>query len=378
MRCNLTVYQLPSCTHDYYTDSTSPNKFLWKNELRLNKVDIAFPDIQCSIESEQLWTVVDVLQDAMLKDKTNAKVSETELLRYSEFKKYGKQKIQEALKVNFYTIDNSKVIPKRSITILVDSISLEMKNPTGTIMNVDLLKLQLEINGYSNGTSTFIVGIHKIDLFHNSTPVLSPMLPKGERYLDSNEMFSLRLKDMMIPGIDGSTWPGVDHLEVNVYPIVLNLSMDLFKNVYKFIFPPVEENPTLIYEFTRNKSRQVKPLGKRPRLPRFYRYVNINPLKLSLTGFKLKNTKIQLDTFAMKLKLKTLQGLIDSVLGHVKAKLTKQVPAIVFQFFGGNKKILEAEAKSDKRGFFDRHVKRGNEEESPQGDLSDLPMYYTR
>mmetsp|Transcript_31828 Transcript_31828/g.31539 ORF Transcript_31828/g.31539 Transcript_31828/m.31539 type:complete len:92 (+) Transcript_31828:336-611(+) len=64
---------------------------------RVNKINIKFPEMESSMESEHLWTVIDVIQSVIMRDAQIGNISDSELLMEQEFKRYGKKQIEKAL-----------------------------------------------------------------------------------------------------------------------------------------------------------------------------------------------------------------------------------------------------------------------------------------
>ena len=195
---------------------------------------------------------------------------------------------------------------------------------------------------------------------------------------------SLRLTDLVIPGKDENLWPGIDHIEVFLHPLAIDMSKELYKDIYSFVFPPVDEEPPLVYERTLTRSRQVKPLDKRVRLPRFYRYVNVNEIKLALSikNFKLNNAKIKLSTFTAKNKLKNTKELFDLYIKHAKRNLYGQVTSVIKQKLlkSDRSNFLVDELASSSKGLFGslRAKKRDQPAEGPEeAKANKLDAFFT-
>ena len=152
-------------------------------------------------------------------------------------------------------------------------------------------------------------------------------------------------------------WPIIEHLEFLVFPLTINFSKEIYKDLYNFFF----------FE---GKAKS-KTGHKRIKLPRLYKYIHLNELKICITvtgWIPLNNAKINIKPFTRQNKFKTIQGLFDKIMKHGLKSILAQVPSICIQNMGISKKnfIPTTETLKRSKSFLDKFKKKRDE------SLSDL------
>jgi len=359
MKCNIFLFRLTECEFDFDKNQISSDKKKWKNQNRINKVQVALPEISGSMESEQLWTAIDVLQSVSVQQLQKVNLTEEELQRETEFKRFGNRALEKKLTEQVMGLHVYKrPCPCSIVSLSVDSVVLQLTKNQSPILGVQIINLYGEQTSYGDSVSQKSLELHKLTLEHNGVPLLSPLLGKREEYLHSNVFISVRLSDRTIKG-ENAYWGCIDHIELFLFPMNIDISTDLYNDIYEFVFPPEQEEE--IQLITKN-SKKLPPLNKRRKLPRFYRYVHINEVKVALNirGFiGLNNTKIKLASFTMKQKFKTFQQFFDKFMAHAKNNVISQVPSIAMQTMGYEKKDF-LPSNSPKKSFFSRFRKGKN------------------
>lgn len=77
-------------------------------------------------------------------------------------------------------------------------------------------------------------------------------------------MLSLDLIFKDIEGADVASWPFIQNFELYLYPLTIDVSTSLYKDIYHFIFPKSCDDTGLVV------NKRLKPVRKRPRMPHFY------------------------------------------------------------------------------------------------------------
>lgn len=306
--------------------------------------------------------MIDVIQSVIMRNTLVGSISESELAMEQEFKRYGKKQLEKSLTDKVANMQwNKRPRLSKLITITVDSISLKMTKNLEALINVELSMLRATMSFFSDKSSQKNFELHKIQVFHNQIPMLTPLLANREEYIDSSLMFNLRLADRYILGKDTALWPAIDHLEIFLYPLNIDVSTDIYNDIYYFVFPNVDDATAFIVSQKANLGK-IKPLNKRRRLPKYYRYININEIKVSLSvrgWIGLSRTKIKLTSLSIQSAFKSFQELFDKIMNHAKKCVLAQVPSICIQNMGIEKKnFLPSTENPRKTSFFGKFKRR--------------------
>ena len=354
MSCRVTHFRLPFNYYDLATNRPQTNKYKWFDEMRVNDVKIALPEMQASMESEHLWTLIDVIQGVLFQIEGSRKAETvSELLKYEEIRKFGREDIRKHL---CDRIDKEQwfKVPRmlKSISISVDFLAFRMTKNHEVMLSVDIFKVNMEVTISHLGSSTKSFSVHKVSVVHDRCPVLQPLMVENEEFHDSNMMITLRSSERFALGKSQASWHVFEHLELYLYPLAVEITPALYKDIYSFIFPSQEEmddeqKEAILTSATggprRIQSRKdlLKPLSRRKRLPHLFHYCHINEIKTSLSiggWMGLNKTKIMVKPFTRHLVFMTAQELWDKYIKFAGKCVVAQVPSVILQGLGREKK----------------------------------------
>ena len=385
MSCSVTHFRLPYNKLDMTDQSYQANKYKWSDETRSNEVKITLPEVQATMESEHLWTLIDVIQGVLFQiDGSQRAETVSELLKYDEIRKFGREEICNGLKERLNKEQWFKV-PRllKSITISLDSIAFRMTKNHEVMLAVDISKVLIETTITHMNSSTKAFSIHQITVMHEGNSVLRPLVLEGEDFHDSNMMITLRSSERYLTGKSQATWHVFEHLEVYLFPLVVEITPALYKDIYAFIFPAQEEmddeqkEAILVRSTTSSRRAHIrkdilKPLSRRKRLPHFFHYCHFNEIKTSLSiggWMGLNNTKITIKPFIRHAQFCTAQEIWDKYMKSAGKCVVKQVPSVILQGLGREKRDFLPSKESSSKGLFGIFKKKKREEEEKDHKL---------
>ena len=341
---NLTYFVLPFNEIDFARNCTAADEFVWYKEKRVNLLEIELPEVNSSIESEDFWVLMDIIKGYIGFIPKN-QVSFSDRMMEDEFKIFGGKELVRLFNENIKKNVNNKPNESKVVLISLKNLNVTLKKSLTSIIELNLLGFHFQINTFNDNSCQKSLEIHKITMSSGNTIMISPLLLENEEYLNSNTMITLRILDRWVKGSE-VFWPIIDHLEFLVFPLNINFSKEIYKELYAFFFNEEKE--------CKNKGRQ-----KRIKLPRLYRYVHLNEIKIciSVTGWiPLNRSKITLKAFTRQNKFKTLQGVFDKIMKHELKTMISQVPSICIQNLGISKKnfLPSTDAPLRTNSFFDK------------------------
>jgi hypothetical protein len=106
----------------------------------------------------------------------------------------------------------------------------------------DALYDRTDNNDGSNYNTMEIGRIHGLNLLPNALypDMIGPYLEKDRQGFDSKEVKMLRVQWHMLEAIAGI--PVMDHFEVNLFPLRVQLEREIGKKMFEYVFPGVKEN----------------------------------------------------------------------------------------------------------------------------------------
>ena len=322
---SLTYFAYPFCYIDYAHNCESEDPTLWYKEKRINKLEITLPEVVTSIESEEFWAIIEIIKGFIGFIPTKA-ISFSDILMEDEFKTYGGREMVKKFQENSKSSGLARPDMSQLFIFSLQTISLCLKNNSKPIIELCLSGIKGQFSTYTDISCQKAFEFHNITMKHGNTDMISPLLIGSEQYLPSNTMLTVRLLDRWVKGAS-TLWPVVDHLELLLVPLKINFSKEIYKDLYAFFFNEGGVKNSHKY--------------KRIKLPRLYKYIHLNEIKvcITVTGWiPLNNAKITLKPFIQQNKFKTVQGLFDKIMKHGLKNMISQVPSICIQNMGISKK----------------------------------------
>jgi hypothetical protein len=370
-QCDIQMFRLPYYYYDFALNTIAQDKNRWNLELRTNKVEISLPDLQCSMESEHAWTVIDVIQNILVQRDSHPNESVNEVSKTEEIDRFGMNEVAQML-LSKTSSSNFVKRPRmlKHVTVSAPKISLRMTKNCEVMLAVELQRLAFTVDLFSDRSSQKILELHRVDVLHNGNTVLKPLVPVAEQYLDANCMFTLRLVDRIEKGKLSGHWQVFDHVEVFLFPLFIDITKAVYDDIYEFFFPKITElddsqkEALLVPTHGKPKLKQrsvkkLKPLSKRRRLPGLFKYCHINEVKLELTvrGW-ISETKLVMEPMKVQEKFWTCQEMFDKLMKSATKSALKQLPSILLQSMGREKKDFLPARVSNRKSFFNLFKKK--------------------
>lgn len=382
MTCKVTHFRLP---YDRSGSNLHASKYKWCDETRANEIKIALPEVQASMESEHLWTLIDVIQGVLFQiDGSHRAETVSELLKCDEIRKFGREEIRKCLCERLGKDQRFKV-PRllKSISISLDFVAFRMTKNHEVMLAVDISKVLMEVTMSHMNSSAKAFSIHKITVVHEKNAVLKPLMLEGEEFHDSNMMITLRSSERELAGKSQAMWHAFEHLEVYLFPLAVEITPALYKDIYAFIFPSQEEmddeQKEAILVRSTGSSRRIhtrkdilKPLSRRKRLPHLFHYCHFNEIKTSLSiggWMGLNNTKITIKPFTRHMVFCTAQEIWDKYMKFAGKCVLALVPSLILQGLGKEKKDFLPSKEAQSKGIFGVFKKKRREEEEKDHKL---------
>ena len=357
----LTYFSYPFCYFDYAHNCEAADINLWYKEKRINKLEIDLPLVSSIIESEDFWTLIDVIKGfvGFIPNKT---VSISDRLMEDEFKRYGGKELVKVFNENSVKTNLSRSGESQILRISLQSLGLSLRKSGVPIIELLASGIKGNITTFTDMSCQKGFEIHKITLNHGNTIMITPLLFGSEEYLPSNIMLTLRILDRWLKGKE-TLWPVLDHLEFLVFPLKINFSKEIYKDLYSFFFNEDKAK-------TKGKHKVIK-------LPRLYKYIHLNEIKICITvtgWIGLTDSKISIKPFTRQNKFKTLQGIFDKIMKHGLKNIISQVPSICIQSIGIKKKnfIPTTEPAPRSKSFLDKLKKKRDPEKLSDHELQKI------
>mmetsp|Transcript_18235 Transcript_18235/g.32679 ORF Transcript_18235/g.32679 Transcript_18235/m.32679 type:complete len:1652 (-) Transcript_18235:2671-7626(-) len=372
-QCNIEMFRLPYYYYNFALNTISQDKHRWNNEMRTNKVEIILPDLQCSMESEHAWTVIDVIQNILVQRDQHPNESVNELAKTEELEKFGVSEVSQWLMSRSAPSNFMKRARHlKHISVSAPNISLRMTKNCEVMLAVELKRLTFTVDLYSDSSSQKVLEFHRVDVCHNGHTMLKPLVPESESYMDSNCMFTLRLVDKLTKGRHSGLWQILDHVEVFLFPLFIDITPALYNDIYEFFFPKITELDDLQKEallvpthgkpkLKQRNAKKLKPLNKRKRLPGLFKLCHVNEIKLELTvrgWIGINSAKLTMEPFKALDKFWTSQEMFDKYMIAASKSVFKQVPSIFIQSIGHEKKDFLPTRVSNRSSFFNLFKKK--------------------
>ena len=353
IQINLTIFSMPFNEIDFAHDCLNTDKFIWYKEKRINRVEFIVPELSSNIESEDFWVLIEVVK-GYIGFIPKHQVSFSERLMEDEFKIYGGRELIAMFHENMKKSETSKASESNIVYFYLEKLNVVLKKSLKSIIDLDIQGFRFLVSTFTDKSCQKSLEVYKILMRSGLTEMISPLLMPGEEYLRSNNMVTLRILDRWIKGSE-VFWPVIDHLEFLVYPLNINFSKEIYKDLYSYFFQNQEK------ESCKGRTRRIS-------LPRFYKYIHLNDFKICITvtgWIPLKQSKITLKSFTRQNKFKTLQGVFDKIMKHELKSMINQIPSICIQNIGISKKnfLPSTEAPQRSNSFLDK-LKRNKSEKS--------------
>jgi hypothetical protein len=354
----LTLFSLPFNHFDLARNCQATDEFFWYKEKRLNRVDFRFPEMSSSIESEDFWALMDIIKAyiGIIPDKN---ISYSERLMEDEFKIHGGRELVRTFNENMKKSVNKKASESTNLSFTLDDLKVVLKNSVNSIIDLKIEGFHFEISSFSDNSCQKFLEIHKILMNSGNTLMISPLLLNNDEYLSSSKMVTLRILDRWIQGKEVN-WPIIDHLEFFLYPLNINFSKDIYKELYSYFFNEDKET--------------IEKRGRKIGLPRLYKYVHLNEFKICITvtgWIPLKQSKITLKSFTRQNKFKNLKGIFDKIMKRELKSMISQIPSICIQNIGISKKnfLPSTEVPQRSNSFFDKLKRNKTEKNMNNSDI---------
>lgn len=347
MEINLVYFSYPFSYIDYAHNCIAVDSSLWYKEKRINKLQIELPDVAASIESEEFWTLIDIIK-GFIGYIPQKNISISDILMQDEFKAHGGKELVKIFHENMKKNILARPNESQELKVNLENLSLQLKRNSLPIIDIVLSGVKGLITNFTDSSCQKSFEIHKISINHGNTEMISPLLIGSEEYLLSNTMLTLRLLDRWVKGSE-TLWPVIDHLEFLVFPLTINFSKEIYKDLYAFFF--CEEKSK-----SKTKNQRIK-------LPRLYKYIHLNEIKICITvtgWIPLNNAKILIKPFTRQNKFKSVQGVFDKIMKHGLNNIILQVPSVCMQYMGIKKKnfIPTADPTQKSLGFLEKLKKK--------------------
>lgn len=353
IQINLTIFSMPFNEIDFAHDCLAVDKFIWYKEKRINRVEFIVPELSSNIESEDFWVLIEVVK-GYIGFIPKHQISFSERLMEDEFKIYGGRELVVMFQENMKKSETGKTSESNIVYFSLEKLNVVLKKSLKSIIELDIQGFRFLVSTFTDKSCQKSLEVYKILMRSGVTEMISPLLMAGEEYLRSNNMVTLRILDRWIKGSE-VFWPVIDHLEFLVYPLNINFSKEIYKDLYSYFFQNQEK------ESCKGRTRRIS-------LPRLYKYVHLNEFKICITvtgWIPLKQSKITLKSFTRQNKFKTLQGIFDKIMKHELKSMINQIPSICIQNIGISKKnfLPSTEAPQRSNSFLDK-LKRNKTEKS--------------
>lgn len=138
-----------------------------------------------------------------------------------------------------------------------------MKNQTEPLVEFQLKKASYERTDNNDGSNHNIIEIerlHGLNLLPNAIypQMIVPYLDQNRRGKESDDESMLRVKWFMLEAIAGI--PVLDHFEVNLFPLKVQLERDLGQKLFEYIFPGIGSDAFENGGFSPFMIRHMRPL----------------------------------------------------------------------------------------------------------------------
>lgn len=351
----LTYFTCPASKIDFARNCENIDENIWYKEKRVNRLEISLPEVAAGIESSEFWSIIEIVKDFIGFIPKN-RVSVSERLMEDEFRSFGGKELVKMFNDNSKKILSVRTTESKLLRIIVQKLTVSLKRNSATLIELTMNGIKFNTTNYNDLSCQKSLEIHKIEMKHGNTVMITPLLAGNEEYLPSNIMLNLRILDRWVRGSQ-TLWPVVDHHEFLVFPLKLNFSKEIYKDLYAFFFN--EDKPK-----SKSSYRRIK-------LPRLYKYIHQNEIKICITvtgWIALNNSKITIKPFTRQNKFKTFQGLFDKIMNHGLKCIISQVPSICIQNLGISKKNFIPSTEPNKK-LLDKLKKKKPEESLTEQDL---------
>ena len=152
-------------------------------------------------------------------------------------------------------------------------------------------------------------------------------------------------------------------------PFHLGVGGDICTNGYY-----IDVSKSFYAYFFNEEKEKSKGQQRRIKLPRLYKYIHLNEIKICITvtgWIPLNKSKITLKAFTRQNKFKTLQGVFDKIMKHELKSMIAQVPSICIQTLGISKKnfLPTTEMPQRTNSFFDKLKRNKSQKAMTELDL---------
>ena len=243
MTTDILHYRLPFCYTNFATKSEAKNEYLWNDEFRSTKVHIELPELESQLESDQFLIVSDVLSSILFNRAETSEIEnftpparQREFWRQEELKTFGQSKLEQFLTAKIQKLQwekNPRLV--KEISFEIGRFTLYLMENTDAKLKFDMERLTGSVSFNHGDSGVKEIEIHKIDVEADGQKAVIPL--SREEFHENAVMFSFRVKDRFLRGLDSATWQIFQHFELLVHPVEIIVAQSLYKFFYRFFFP---------------------------------------------------------------------------------------------------------------------------------------------